>query len=98
MPPLLLQPIVENSIKHGFSYEHDSIAILVEIIEEKNYITFYISNNGQAINNENLVYGTGLQNVITRLSTLYGTNFEFEMVNTNEHKVQTILKIPNKEY
>lgn len=97
MPPLLLQPIVENSIKHGFSYDHDAIEITIEAFEERNHIVFYISNNGQAINHENMVYGTGIQNVITRLSTLYGTNFQFEMENTNEKTVRTLLKIPYQE-
>lgn len=95
MPPLLLQPIVENSIKHGFSYQHDSIDVLIKIVEEDNYITIYVSNNGKALDNEVITYGTGIHNVISRLSTLFEEDFEFEMMNNDDHKVITKLKMPN---
>ena len=94
MPPLLLQPIVENSIKHGFSFENDSISVLVEIVEEQDKIAFFISNNGKLLSQEKIIYGTGIQNVITRLHTLYEENFEFDMTNTKDRKVRTVLKIP----
>ncbi len=94
MPPLLLQPIVENSIKHGFSYEHDSINILIRIMEEDHYLVFYVSNNGKALDHDAITYGTGIHNVISRLSTLFEEDFEFEMNNNNENKVMTELKIP----
>jgi hypothetical protein len=94
MPPLLLQPIVENSIKHGYSMEHDIISVLIEIVEEPDKIAFFITNNGKPINSEKITYGTGIQNVISRLQTLYENNFVFDMMNTKDHKVRTVLKIP----
>ncbi len=94
MPPLLLQPIVENSVKHGFSYQHDAIDIGLEITAEENYTVFKISNNGKPINEEELTYGTGISNVLSRLDTLYEGDFTFEMMNTKE-QVTTILKIPD---
>lgn len=94
MPPLLLQPIVENSIKHGFSFEHDTLAISVKIVEENDKMAFYISNNGKLLDKEEIAYGIGIQNVITRLHTLYGENFEFDMVNTKDQQVLTVFKIP----
>lgn len=94
MPPLLLQPIVENSIKHGFSYEHDVLGIVVTIEEEKDQIAMYIINDGQALGTNDINYGTGINNVLSRLSTLFEENFLFEMNNLEDHRVCTVLKIP----
>ena len=93
VPPLMLQPIVENSIKHGFSLDVDSLIINILIKENNNYISFTISNNGKLLD-ENFNYGIGLTNVISRLDTLYNENFEFEMKNDQKNGVITTIQIP----
>ncbi len=96
VPPLLLQPVVENSIKHGFSYQHDSLDIRVFIEKESDYLQFTIANNGSFFIEDELVYGTGLSNVIARLDTLYDGDFHFEMKNdaSKGNGVITQIKIP----
>jgi LytS/YehU family sensor histidine kinase len=93
MPPLLLQPIVENAVKHGFSYEHDVISILIEIKKEHDRMLVCISNNGNPVKKE-ITYGIGIQNVITRLHTLYEDDFEFDIINTDEKEVQVVIQLP----
>jgi hypothetical protein len=46
IPPFLLQPFVENAIKHGFSDELNSVHILVKYEEREKYILCVISDNG----------------------------------------------------
>lgn len=96
VPPLLLQPVVENSIKHGFSYQHDSLDIKISIEKITDYLQFTIANNGAALNKNELVYGTGLSNVIARLDTLYDGDFYFEMKNKEpkENGIITQIRIP----
>lgn len=94
IPPLLLQPILENSIKHGFSMQHDSLKVKTQIFREENLLVIVCSNNGKPIKKESLIHGTGISNVISRLQTLYVTNFIFQMENNNRGWVVTSIKIP----
>lgn len=94
VPPLILQPIVENSIKHGFSYNHDVLNILISIIEEKDWLVFYIENDGEPLKNKGINYGNGITNVVERMDTLYDRNYTFKMENNPKGGVFTIIKIP----
>jgi len=95
VPALLFQPIIENSIKHGFSYEHDSLVVELKIRLEADYLWLSIYNNGTPLDQEDLVYGVGISNLIARLDTLYDGNFEFSFKNTKGRPgVETILRIP----
>ena len=97
VPPLILQPIVENSIKHGFSLKIDSLKIKIIIKENNNYISFVISNNGKLLD-KNFNYGLGLTNVISRLDTLYNEDFKLEMKNHQKIGVITTIQIPRSFY
>ena len=81
VPPLLLQPIVENSIKHGFSYKCDYLKIEIRVISLPKDLEIRITNNGELLDKDNVVWGTGINNVINRLDTLYNGDFEFELKN-----------------
>ncbi|MBD3638042.1 MAG: histidine kinase [Crocinitomicaceae bacterium] len=50
LPPLLLQPIVENSIVHGLNHELNEIYINVSITEEKDFYSFKITDTGKGFN------------------------------------------------
>ena len=96
VPPLMLQPIVENSIKHGFSYNHDKLDILITIKKERPMLVFEIENNGSPLKTDTLNYGNGLSNVIDRIDTLYIDNYHFSMHNDTNNHVITTIKIPLK--
>lgn len=93
VPPLLLQPIVENSIKHGFSYDHDTLEISIKAVKTDNYLHITIINNGKPLPEVQLDMGTGISNILKRLDTLYGKAFEFEICNL-EGFVNNSIKIP----
>ncbi|WP_158237245.1 sensor histidine kinase [Aquimarina sp. MAR_2010_214] len=94
IPPLILQPIVENSIKHGFSYEHDTIMINIKIFVYNNQIVFEITNNGMQIQVKEVVFGNGISNVLERIDTLYHGNYSFDIRNNRDLGVINIIKIP----
>jgi hypothetical protein len=94
VPPLLIQPIVENAIKHGYSYAHDFLKINVMIKREKETLCIDITNNGASLNTLPIMYGTGLTNTLARLETLYQEDFSFEFANKNPQGVFTSIKIP----
>ena len=53
IPPLLLQPLVENSIEHGFVNAETKGKIELNIYKNKNKICFEVKDNGLGISNKN---------------------------------------------
>lgn len=98
IPSLLLQPIIENAIKHGYSPQNKKIKILIDIFRKSNCIIFNIENNGKLLEDPKSVFksGVGLSNMEERLKTIYGEkDFQFIMENLeNEKGVRCLIKIP----
>lgn len=98
IPALLLQPLIENSIKHGYSYDHPELKVLISIKAEEGQLLIKVENDGEAIrlNSAELIRkGVGLANINDRLKNLYGNNYFFEIRNKPEGGgVETIVRIP----
>ena len=94
VPPLFLQPIIENSIKHGFSLNHDFLKIGIEIKGSKEKMKIQITNNGKPLSNEEPVLGTGISNVLSRFDSLYDGDFSYGMKNI-EKNMDTTLVVTN---
>ena len=67
-PPLLLQPIIENCLHHGFSsnIQHPSIVVTVNCIKEELLIS--VEDNGQGFNVKSIETGHGISLVQKRIS------------------------------
>ena len=74
-------PILENSIKHGYSYEKTDLEIELSITKMKKKIKIQIKNNGAPLKKSVLKYGHGLQNTIDRLRLLYENNYLYTLKN-----------------
>ena len=98
IPPLILQPLVENAIKHGYSYDHDLLCIVISMYKKNEEMVIEIENDGRPLpEKEPVLFGTGITNVLERLNTIYGDNYSFGIRNkkTNGcHVVVVQLKIP----
>lgn len=90
VPPLILQPIIENIIKHSYSIKHEEILIEITIREETNTALFIqIKNNGQLLNKpleELLNTGFGLANIKDRLDISFKNQYTFKLFNDLENK------------
>jgi two-component system LytT family sensor kinase len=79
IPSMLLQPIVENSLKHGLAPKIDGGRILLRTARSNGRLQIDIQDNGVGISEEKMphvyVEGIGLSNVRERLRVLYGTDF-----------------------
>ncbi|HET8855826.1 MAG TPA: histidine kinase, partial [Salinimicrobium sp.] len=98
VPSLILQPIIENSVKHGYSYDHTNLSISIQIYSEKNRMLIRVVNDGEPLKlsqAELLEKGVGLANIRDRLTNLYGSNYFFEIRNLPSGAgVETVVKIP----
>ncbi|MGM8365389.1 ATP-binding protein [Virgibacillus sp. W0181] len=83
IPPLSIQPIVENAVIHGILPFTKGGKITLRIKEQPNHVDFTISDTGKGITKENLKRlftedhpftgsGVGLRNVERRLQQFYG--------------------------
>ena len=100
VPALLLQPLIENSIKHGYSYEHTNLEINISAQQEGKYVVIKVENNGEGITLEHsqlLKKGVGMANLNDRLANLYGDHYFFEIRNKPDNAgVETLIKLPKK--
>ncbi|WP_394346093.1 sensor histidine kinase [Gramella sp. KN1008] len=82
-PSLLLQPIVENALKYGYSKDHKTLKILISVQTTNDFLKIVIQNNGKPIEHLDTIFkrGTGLSNSRNRLDHLYGTNYRLHVEN-----------------
>jgi two-component system, LytTR family, sensor kinase len=80
IPRFLLQPIVENAIKHGISKTTDKGQIIVKIIGKEGKMLCSIHDNGPAFT-PNFFSGYGLQSIQDKLKLLYGDNAALDIQN-----------------
>ena len=94
-PPMMIQTLVENGIKHGISKLKEGGEINIETKVEKSVLNILIRNNGQ-LNTEKLngSGGLGIENTKKRLKLLYGDKATFKIFNKNGNTVLTELKLP----
>ena len=74
-PPLLIQPLVENSISHGLESEIDGGEVNVDIKLDNKTLLVCVSDTGKGAKNTNS-NGIGLKNIHARLSQLFCGNAE----------------------
>ncbi|MEO9870237.1 sensor histidine kinase [Ekhidna sp.] len=78
VPSLILQPAIENAIKHGFYRKLDDCKIYLKASDKKNCLTIEVEDNGAGLKNESsFSFGIGLKNIQERLKRCYGDQFSF---------------------
>lgn len=97
VPKLILQPLVENSIKHAANPNSGQINIAVRAARENGSLCMEVKDDGPGLVanvQEVLGNGVGLTNTAERLEKLYGGNHEFTMHNVNEGGLLVSVKLP----
>lgn len=72
VPPLLLQPIVENAVKHGVTHVLDGGAVSVVAVSSPVWLSVVVDNPADPDRPSRTGTGMGLQNVRSRLQALFG--------------------------
>ena len=98
VPSMLLQPMVENSIKHGTGAELEGGQIHLRTRQVDGRLLIEISDNGMGIPSGRLadVYGggIGISNVHERLRLLYGDQFKMDIRSQEGQGTQIHIEIP----
>lgn len=84
VPPLMLQTIVENAIKHGISKSINGGKISVAATKIENTVTITIDNTGTLNTKSDGEEAVGLSNTRKRLAILFGEHGEFNLFQYGE--------------
>jgi signal transduction histidine kinase len=99
VPNMLLQPLVENAIKHGISPrpEGGSIEVNAKRRDNKLYVEITDDGLGMAEQKESVQSGVGLLNTRERLKHLYGDSHSFNLSSLPGRGVTIRIGIPFME-
>lgn len=95
VPPLMVQTLVENGVKHGISKLTEGGIIQLSTKVESEELKIKIRNSGHYHSNGKKRGGLGLNNTIQRLKLLYGDRAQFKIANENDNFVITEITIPH---
>ncbi len=102
VPSLILQPIVENAVRHGVEGQRQTCLIKISAESVNDRLIIRVSNNGPTLkmNNETdkpgkrKEGGVGLQNVRSRLDTVYDGDYIFSLEQSDAKTVTALISIP----
>ena len=99
VPSLILQPMVENAIKHGIAKRAQGGEIRVSAARCNSMLKLTVYNDGPGLmdDRENRDSGIGISNTRTRLQSLYGQSFELTLENHGQHGVEAAVSVPFRE-
>jgi two-component system LytT family sensor kinase len=83
VPSMLLQPIVENSIKHGIEPKLGEGRITIRSVTRDGHTVIDVIDNGVGVSTGDATRvkgsGIGLRNVNERLRVIYGSNYQLQL-------------------
>ena len=98
VPSMLLQPIVENALKHGLAAKIGGGELTISTAAQDGRLVVVIEDNGVGIPKErmNQVFGEGIgiSNVHERLRVLYGGDFRMDIASREGEGTRIRIEIP----
>jgi two-component system, LytTR family, sensor histidine kinase AlgZ len=85
VPPLILQPLVENAVRHGIAHLVNGGTIRIHCERRRDRLVIQIENPIDSDRPRRKGSGLGLKNVRLRLDTLYGNEARVDVEETNEY-------------
>lgn len=109
IPPLTLQPLVENSIKHGFKHKENHCLVKIEIKKKHNATSIIVEDNGQGMSKERIEQigkalihseegsGLAIYNVNRRLTMMFGDAARLKIKSEPDKGTEIAFSIPYVE-
>jgi two-component system LytT family sensor kinase len=98
LPSMLLQPLVENSIKHGLSSKVEGGTIRIQTYRSENRLHLMVEDDGVGIPDEKLATlldrGIGVNNVHERLRVLFGNEYRMWIESQPGQGVRIQIEVP----
>ena len=93
LPPLLLQPLVENAVRHGLEPKIEGGFISVCAARENDRLKIEISDTGTGMSPDS-PSGLGIKNVRERLKSLYGNDGRLRFSQNDPFGVKAVIEVP----
>jgi two-component system, LytTR family, sensor kinase len=99
VPQLILQPLVENSLRHGLTKIDSGIDIVIAAGRENGSLILKVTDSGTGLAGNGATgalrgEGLGLANISRRLEQLYGQDQQFAIANRTEGGAEVTLRLP----
>jgi sensor histidine kinase YesM len=93
-PPMLLQPLVENAVRHGIEQKIGGGEIVIRAVNKDNGLSVEVSDSGMGLSGDVSVGGAGLANVRARLTALFGEAGRLTLENNAANGATATLELP----
>jgi two-component system, LytTR family, sensor kinase len=94
VPNLILQPIVENAVRHGVAKQTSHGHITIRARREGDRLIMTVEDNGPGLKAQSNGSGIGISNTRARLEQFYGSDFRFQIANSTERGASVMLDVP----
>jgi two-component system LytT family sensor kinase len=94
VPYLILQPLVENSIKHGISRRSAKGQVVISARQEGESLVLRVTDNGGGVESKPLREGIGLSTTRERLEKIYGNRQTLQFVKRAGVGTEVTIRIP----
>jgi len=104
IPSLLLQPIIENSMKHVIAKNEEggTISLLAKVVDEMLVLELSDTGSGTRVDGSKMKgktsRGVGLRNIDERLKVLYTDDYVFNLNIIQSGGLKTIIKLPFERF
>jgi sensor histidine kinase YesM len=95
-PPMLLQPLVENAIKHGLEPKINGGTITTKVMKKDSLIKIEVIDTGIGLSSYQKT-GVGIGNVKERLQLLYGEKGRLTLEENKPSGVRAIIEVPEHD-
>ncbi len=93
-PPLIIQPLVENSIKYGLEPQLDGGTITIDCRVEESILKIEIIDTGTGLDKDAGKAGIGINNVSLRLDNIYDGEAGLELTQNHPTGIKAVIKVP----
>jgi two-component system LytT family sensor kinase len=98
VPQLVLQPLLENSLRHGMKPGDATLDLQIDARRDNGSLVLHVADTGSGLgaaqSGEVFGRGVGLSNIRDRLTHLYGANQTFEIANRATGGAEVTLRLP----
>jgi two-component system, LytTR family, sensor kinase len=96
VPPLVLQPLIENAVRHGLAGRVEPGSIAIRASVSRGVLTVSVADNGIGLQAPLSGRGIGLTNLRNRLETLYGAGEHLRLFDAENGGAVAELSIPEQ--